>query len=66
MEGEFQGIQSVYPRLVIPVEGDRTEVEDGGRAAEDVEGEPGLADEAAEHPPRRQMVKFSHAVAEQY
>ena len=43
--------KSKCPNLVIPVEGDGTEVEDGGRAAEDIKGEPGLADEAAEHPP---------------
>ena len=36
---------------LIPVKRDRTQVENGGRAAEDVEGEPRLADEAAEHPP---------------
>ena len=35
----------------LPVKRDRTQVENGGRAAEDVEGEPSLADEAAEHPP---------------
>ena len=37
--------------MCLPVEGDGTQVENGGRAAEDVEGEPRLADEAAEHPP---------------
>ena len=44
-------MSKISPSLVIPVEGDGAEVEDGGRAAEDVEGEPCLADEAAEHPP---------------
>ena len=42
---------NVLIKSYVPVEGDGAEVEDGGRAAEDVEGEPGLADEAAEHPP---------------
>ena len=44
-------IASVCRLCYVPVKRDRTQVENGGRAAEDVEGEPRLADEAAEHPP---------------
>ena len=41
---------------VVSVEGDGAQVEDGGRAAEDVGGQPHLAHHAAEDPPAQDVV----------